>query len=305
LPDAARKEWKKLTTTKEAQVQRSAQDLSSVISQTRVLANEEMSGANVNVPDTTKTALKSALENIEKALKQWDKLLSEKASPDRQDLRNAANELNNRFNDFRAVHAQLFGANTTPPYVKYEVLATVKAISEKAASQFSARMTEPDVTGMYSRIIDVPRSTPKKAATAACKEISSTYKGDLTTFWDVSMGNLQQFAARIRDSPNLSLELKTAIYNTSGQHPITDNLNGFRASYDDVHPGELKWIFEMSSSVAEATFKIPKYKNAVEQVFDKYGDNASARDVRDGYRKFFDTVTQYMQNRVEVLQEVM
>jgi len=305
LPDAARPEWKKLTAKKEAQVQRSAQDLSSVISRTRVLANEEMSGANVNLPDTTKSAFKSALENIEKALNQWDKLLSAKASPDRQELRNAANELNNRMNEFRAAHARLFAANTAPPYIKYEVLATVKAVSEKVASQFSARVTEPDVTGMYSRIIDVPRSTPKKAATQACKEISSSYNGDLKTYWDVNMGNLQQAAKRLGDSPNLSLELKTAIYNTSNQHLITDSLNAFSDSYKAVRFDDLKWIFGMSSSVAEITFKIPKYQNVVEQVFENYADNPSARDVRDGYRKFFDTVTQYMQIRVEVLQEIM
>ena len=61
----------------------------------------------------------------------------------------------------------------------------------------------------------------------------------------------------------------------------------------------------MSSSVAEITFQIPKYQTAIEQVFGKYADNDGARLVRDEYRKLFDTVTQYMQTRVEVLQEVM
>ena len=305
LPEVARKGWLDLSDKKKAQVQRSAQDLSSVISRTRVLANEEMSGVNVNVPDTTKSAFKSALENIEKALNQWDKLLSGSASPDRQELRKAATELDNRVDKFEVAHAQLFAANTTPPFIKYEVLATVKAVSEKVAEQFFARVTEPTVTGMYSRIIDVPRSTRKIAATQAGKEISSSYKGDLKTFWDVNMGNLQQAAKRLGDLPNLGLELKTAIYNTSTQHPIADSLNAFKDSYEAVRPNTLSWIDGLSSSVAEITFQIPKYKKAVEQVFDKYADDAAARGVRDGYRKLFDTVTQYMQNRVEVLQETM
>jgi hypothetical protein len=304
LPDAARVEWRTLTDKKQAQVQHSAQDLSSVILRARVLANEEMSGANVNVPDATKSALKSALENIESALKQWDKLLSGSASPDRQELRKAANELSNRLNEFTNAHAKLFAANTTP-YIKYEVLAVVKAVSEKVASQFSARVTEPDVTGMYSRIIDVPRSTPKKVATEAGKEISSHYRGDLKTFWAVTMGNLHQTAGRSRDLPNLRLELQTAIYKTSNQHPIADSLKAFSDSYQAVRPDTLNWIHGLSSSVAEITFRIPKYQDAIEHVFANYADNASARQVRDQYRKLFDTVTQYTQNRVEVLEQTL
>ena len=268
-------------------------------------ANEEMSGANVNVLDTTKSAFKSALENIEKALIQWDNLLSESASPDRQRLRKAATELDNRLDQFKVAHAQLFAANTTPPYIKYEVLATVKAVSEKVGEQFRARVTAPTVMGMYSRIIDVPRSTPKKAATQGVKEISSSYQGDLNNFWDLNMGNILQQARRIGALPNLNVELKTVIYNTSSQHPIADSLNAFRDSYKAVNPKDLSWIDGMSSSVAEITFRILKYQNAVEQVFDKYKDNDAARRVRDDYRKLFDTVTQYIQNRVEVLQETM
>jgi len=305
LPDVARPEWKKLTAKKVAQVQRSAQDLSSVISQTRVLANEELSGANVNLPDATKSALGSALDNIENAVKQWDKLLSESASPDHQELRKAATELDNRLVEFRLAHAQLFAANATPPYIKYEVLATVKAVSEKVASQFSARVTEPDMTGMYSRIIDVPRSTSKKLVTRGCKDISSTYNGDLKTFWKSNMGEL----GIVGGHAALTLEFHTAISeNTSNQHPIADSLNAFRDSYKAVDPNDLSWIPGMSSNVAEITFQISKYQKAVEQVSDKhvaYADNKTARDVRNGYLKFFDTVTQYIQNRVEVLQETM
>ncbi|MBV9672708.1 MAG: hypothetical protein JO076_07780 [Verrucomicrobia bacterium] len=307
LPDAARPEWKKLVAKKEAQVQRSAQDLSSVISRTRVLANEEMSGANVNDPEAIKDIKSciSTLEGIEKALQQWDKLLSGSASPDRMALNDAAVEVHSRLEKFTFEHSLLFGKNTTPSYIKYEVLATVKAVSEKVTSQFSARVTEPDMTGMYSRIIDVPRSTPKRAATQAGKEISSSYQGDLNTFWDMNMGNLQQTAGRLAKLPNLGLELKNAIYNTSSQYPMKDSLNAFRDSYKAVGPNTLGWIPGVSSSVAEITFRIPKYQNAVEQVFAKYADNATAQGVRNDYRKFFDTVTQYMQNRVEVLQETM
>ena len=305
LPDAAKPEWRKLTAKTVAQVQRSAQDLSSVISRTRVLANEEMSGANVNVPDTTKSAFRSALENIEKALKQWDKLLSGSASPDRQELRKAASELDNRLNEFRIAHGQLFAANTTPPYIKYEVLATVKAVSEKVASQFSARVTEPDVSGMYSRIIDVPRSTRKKFVTPGCQEIASAYNGDLKMFWESKMRDLKVVGGHVA----LTGEFQDAISNlTSTQHPIADSLNAFRDSCDAVRPNNLSWIDGMSSSVAEITFQISKSKKAVEEVCDKhaaYADSATARGKRDEFRKFFDTVTQYVQNRVEVLQETM
>jgi hypothetical protein len=298
LPDAARPEWKKLVDKKVAQVQRSAQDLSSVISRTRVLANEELSG-------DWKSTYISNLEELEKVLEQWDKLLSGSASPDRRELEDAAAAVDYRLRSFADAHTYLFGRNTTPPYIKYEVLATVKAVSEKVASQFSARVTEPDMTGMYSRIIDVPRSTRKIDATKAGKDISSSYQGDLNTFWDMNMGNLQQTAGRLAKLPNLGLELKNAIYNTSSQYPMKDSLNAFRDSYKAVGPNTLGWIPGMSSSVAEITFRIPKYQNAVEQVFAKYADNATAQGVRNDYRKFFDTVTQYMQNRVEVLQETM
>jgi hypothetical protein len=298
LPDAARPEWRNLTAKKEAQVQRSAQDLSSVISRTRVLANEEMSGANVNVPDTTKSAFRSALENIEKALIQWDKLLSGSASPDRQELRKAASELDTRLLEFKLAHTPLFAANTTPSYIKYEVLATVKAVSEKVASQFSARVTEPNMTGMYSRIIDVPRFTRKKLVTNGVKEITSAYNRDLKMFWESKMRGLNVVGGHVA----LSSDLTTAIHNTSNQYPIADSLNAFRAAYEGVSPNNLSWIHGMSSSVAEITFQITKYQNAVEQVFAKY---ATAQDVRNDYRKLFDTVTQYIQNRVEVLEEDM
>jgi hypothetical protein len=305
LPDAARKEWRTLTEKKVAQVQRGAQDLSSVISRTRLLANEEMSGANVNNPISAESLFISSLEKIENDLKQWKKLLSGSASPDRLELMKTAYNLELDLRSFTSAHSLLFAANTTPPYIKYEVLATVKAVSEKVASQFSARVTEPDMTGMYSRIIDVPRSTRKIDATKAGKDISSSYQGDLNTFWDMNMGNLQQTAGRLAKLPNLGLELKNAIYNTSSQYPMKDSLNAFRDSYKAVRADTLGWIPGMSSSVAEITFRIPKYQNAVEQVFAKYADNATAQGVRNDYRKFFDTVTQYMQNRVEALRDTM
>ncbi|MGC4098020.1 MAG: hypothetical protein QM706_12970 [Nitrospira sp.] len=306
LPDTARPEWKKLIAKKQAQVQRSARNLSSVISRTKVLANEELSLSNITIPDATKTTFKSALENLEKVLAKWDKLLSENASPDVQELRNAADELNTRLNEFRVVHAQVFSAPATPLYIKYEVLATVKAVSDKIASQFSARVTEPDLTGMYDKIIDVSRSTRKKETNQACKEISSAFDGDLKGYWEQNMGNLQQIAARLSgDLPTLGLEIKTAMYNLSGQSPIGDSLRTFSDSMKTVRHDELKWIFDMSSSVGEVTFQIPKYREAIERVFDNYSKSASARQVRDQYLKLFDTVMQFMQTRVEVLQEIM
>lgn len=306
LPDAARPEWRKLTAKKQSQVQRSAHDLSSVISRTRVLANEEMSPNTVQVPDANKSALKSSLENMEKALVKWDKLLSEKASPDVQELRNAANELNTSLNDFRAAHAKLFTAATVPPYTKYEVLATVKAVSDKVASQFSARVTEPDTTGMYDRIVDVSRSTQKKDIKQACKEISSTFNGDLKGFWEQNTGNLERLAGRLSgDLPLLSTEIKTAIYNLSNLEPIADKLGAFSDSAKAVRPDDLAWINQMSPAVAEITFQIPKYQAAIQRVFDKYSNDPSARQVRDQYLKVYDTVAHYLQIRVEVLQEVM
>jgi hypothetical protein len=151
---------------------------------------------------------------------------------------------------------------------------------------------------MYSRIIDVPRSTRKKLVTPGCKEVSSAYNGDLKMFWESKMGELKIVGGHAA----LTSELLTAIHNTSTQYPMADSLNAFRDSYKAVRPNDLSWIHGMSSSVAEITFQIPKYQNAVEQVFAKY---PKAQDVRNEYRKLFDTVTQYVQNHVEVLQEVM
>jgi len=301
LPDAVFPEWRTLAAKKEAQVQRSAQDLSSVISRTKVLAKEEMSGATVNVADTTKSAFESALENIEKALKQWDTLLSESASPDRRKLLQVANELDNRLDEFSKAHAQLFAENTTPPYIKLEVLATVKAVSEKVASQFSARVAEPNLTGIYSRIIDVPRSTPEIPVNQGCKDISSTYNGNLVKFWESNLGKLRGVVPKYM---KWGTELSDAIFNTSKQYPMADSLTAFRDSYLAVRPDNLSWIPKLSSSVAEITFRIAKYQRAVEEVCAKrlgYAGEATAQVVLGQSRLLFDTVTQYIEHRVEVL----
>lgn len=311
LPQEALSEWSKLVASKREQVQRNALDLASVIAKTRALAGEEMralGGSNSSGDAWAKSDLNVSLEKLGSSLETWDKLLSESAEPARHKLQNLANELRDNLNAFTSAHAKVFAVDANPPFVRYEVLATVKAVSDKVASQFGARTAEPSFSGMYDRILDVPRSSAKKEAKALAKEISSTYDGDLRSFWDVQMPNLETLALRLGHGTNFGLELKTKIYTVNGgakEGPIRGDLKKFSDAYGNMASQPTAIVAEMSSSVGNITTHLVRYKNAVEDVMKKYVDQVDGvRDVRNQYRRFFDSVTQYVQTGVETCERI-
>ena len=72
------------------------------------------------------------------------------------------------------------GGKEAVPFVKYELLATMRAIGEKVAAQYVARTGTASYSGLYELIRDVPRGPDDQAATKAT-DLVTAYQGDYAT----------------------------------------------------------------------------------------------------------------------------
>ena len=79
------------------------------------------------------------LEGLQTALKDWNTLLTGSALPDEGALTDRAKECNDKLSSCARAHERLMtsGGKEAVPFVKYELLATMRAIGEKVAAHGS------------------------------------------------------------------------------------------------------------------------------------------------------------------------
>jgi hypothetical protein len=92
-----------------------------------------------------------------------------------------------------------------PPFVEYQLLATMRAIGEKVASQYAARAGKASFTAMYELIRDVPNRGPTDQAAQKARELVDTYGGDLNKAWVGELGKLGHDLQRV--DKNMAEEL--------------------------------------------------------------------------------------------------
>lgn len=196
IPSDAGGNWGVLVDNAKAQVQRNATDLTSVVSTSRTLASEDIKNSDPTAPNAVTIWEQSKrydrLTKLEAALKFWDNFLASDVSlGDPKTLRDLAKKCADRFADFASEHALLYqtfkGADGEPLYVKYQLLATAKALAEKVASQFAARATTSSSFAlMYDRIIDVPLTGTFKEAMKTSSDLATNYASGANPKLDVA-----------------------------------------------------------------------------------------------------------------------
>ena len=73
------------------------------------------------------------------------------------------------------------GGKEAVPFVKYQLLATMRAIGEKVAAQYVARAGKASYSALYELTRDVPNRGPDKEAAATASDLVERYQGDPAT----------------------------------------------------------------------------------------------------------------------------
>jgi hypothetical protein len=152
-------QWQQMLNRASQQIQINATELAKVVTITKQVATDEVKrekGDGAAVTEWQNSQLYKVLENMEISLKQWDSLLAKDAFPDKETLNQALDTIGKDFFEFYRAHGAKYGSGTLVPYVNFEVLATMKSLADKIASQFAARVGKPSFSGMYDLICDVP-----------------------------------------------------------------------------------------------------------------------------------------------------
>ena len=229
------------------------------------------------------TDLYAHLEDLKDALKDWDTLLASAALPDKTALTKAAKECANKFERCYDEHGKTFSTETNTR-VKYQLLASMRAIAEKVASQFAARAGAPSFAAMSALIIDVPN-----------KPSTGTQKGiDLATAFPEGMLKLKKNLSKVDKA--LATQLETALNKTP--YGVSDALDKWADNYKD--PKKLTAnVKPLRESIAAVAFGLRKYKGVVDSVLGT-SNVAEVRKARDAYQQAFDRVTSKLQNDLKL-----
>jgi hypothetical protein len=232
------------------------------------------------------TTLFNELQGLRAELKAWDALLATKALPDKIALREQAKKCGERLERCFHEHGALVTEGETNPSVKYQLLATMRALGEKVAAQYAARAGKASFAGICELIRDVPNRGSKGKQRAQELNLSHDPGEALTQ----ALGRLGRDLARIDKST--ADEMKTKFLGSG--HGLYDALNAWRANYTDLQ--KLKNLEPLRETVAKIAFALGKYKAITDTylVQDKY------RAIRDRYQETFDAFASQLQSDVQL-----
>jgi hypothetical protein len=329
IRDDARGNWADLVAKAKAQVQRNATDLASVVSTSITLATEDIKNSNPKDPNAVtswqQTKLYDRLTKLETALKSWDNLLDSYLSSDRATLQDLAKKCADRFADFATEHASRYktytGADGEPLYVKYQLLATAKALAEKVASQFAARSTtSPSFAAMYDRIIDVPLTGTLKAARQTASDLATNYaKGanpKLDKAWTTELSKLRQqlkaadrtvvtkLDAAFKELNQKSITVPDPIDPTGPivnikKSTVEENLADWSDEYESFGKLDSTLLMSLQLSTNSVALDLGKHKQAVDRVLAA----PELSNIRSAYQDFFDGMTMKIQSSILRCQE--
>jgi hypothetical protein len=279
VPGHERPGLKPLVADAKQQILRNADNLAVVVTTARSLALEDIvkqARATASNPDAAEklaraswdAVLDPALQEIEKLLPDWEKLLADKPLPDPDEVQALADRFDRAFGEFERKHASYLKAQDSAPYAKYQLPATVSALSEKIASQFAAHLGQPSFSAAYTLMMEVPHSGIYADSQASAKAL--TNKPLAVGF----KAELEQFIKNIKKIKTLDIATNNAKTLKADLDSI-DKLAGksllekWQDAYNDVGSGDTKKqkkaLPGLYESTAQLAFQFKNYQQAVDR----------------------------------------
>lgn len=302
LPSDAESNWKELVKSTNEQVQRNANNLATVVKTTKSVAGDEVfrkakedaiarRDPKVDVgkvadqarTDWEASELKTALDGVEKTLADWDKLLAENALPDKQKLQALADKCDGSFFQFYREHVPVYDTDGKAPFLKFQLLATMRSLSEKVASQFAARLGNPSFSAAYGLITEVPVSGKYENIKVKAGDLGKQWGApDETGF----RKERDKFMADIwtSDKNVAHPALNAEIAKTKG---LDSALTEWRKAHDAIGSGDPRALSKLYSATAELSVQFKNYKQAIDSVL-KDNPSSTVQNIRTGYQETLD-----------------
>jgi hypothetical protein len=300
LPFEAQSAWKDLLKLTNEQVQRNTTSLATVVKTVTSVAGDEVFrkakddalAARDPKPDAVAaqakqdweaSELKTALAEVESTLADWDELLAENALPDKQALQALADKCDESFLKFAREHTQVY-VDGKVAFVKHQLLATMRSLSEKVASQFASRLGNPSFSAAYGLITEVPVSGNYGQVTVRAAALDKLWgAGSEVGF----RKEREKFMGDIRTSdknvahPKLTAEIANK---TKG---LDSAFAKWQQAHDAIGSGDPRAISSLYSTTAELALQFKNYKQSVDRAL-KDNPSSTVQDIRRGYQETLD-----------------
>jgi hypothetical protein len=325
IPNDAMKDFKTLLSVTDEHVQRNAGNLETVVKIVREIASEEVGqkakrdaearndpniNPNVESAQATKdwqtSKLNQSIESVEKALADWDKLLAEKALPEASKLKAEADKLNACLHEFYREHIVPYGQDKTAPFVKHQVLATMRSVSEMVASQYAARLGTPSLSAAHRLILEVPLSGTYKASTdkESIRKIAAKAPAS-GAMWDLAKGlsnERETFMSQLKKSDKASHDKLAAKEFSALDKSLEANLTKWRKAYDAVGSGDKSKVNQLYEATADFAFQFKNYKEAIERTLK---NSPASEKAKKDYLATLDTFVSTLSGGLQVGRKIM
>jgi hypothetical protein len=296
VPQDAQPAWRQLLGDTHEQVQRNGGSLATVIKTTRTIAGDEVfrqakdeaiarkratNDPKID-PDQEGAAARKEwedswhhgmLDNLEQLLSSWDKMLAEKAFPDPEGMKALMDQFGRMVSEFSTNHVLVYAAAGAPPFVKYQLLATMRSLSEKVASQFAARIGNPSFSAAYSLISEVPRSGNYQVCRVNAENFPLMYPSSNSgACWDLQKGFSKQREQFLEQMKSLDKPARTRLKTEFDKlnQAFEAQLKKWRKAYDAVGSDNSSAasgaLADLYQSTAELARGFGIYKQVVDDI---------------------------------------
>jgi hypothetical protein len=297
--------WKSLLESTASQVQRNAVDLANVVANSRSIASEEVGpkrgGSDFAVAQWQSSELYKALESLEKALETWDKKRRTDDFPDKAALKNAADACQKAFSEVCQKHALVYAASATVPFIKYQLLATIRSLAEKVASQLAFYAGRPSFTTMYERIGDVPKGSSEHGDVESKKLVGDPYwETKPEKVWEKRLGQQNKDLSNCNAKVHAELMQRFKELETRSAPAPVDMNQALAGWYKKCREEAATDPTEMHKVIGQIAFGLQKHIESVNYFLmkDDYKSVKGLEEIRLGYQRFFDGIAWQIQKEV-------
>lgn len=321
MPSHERIGLKTLVADAKEQILRNTGNLAVVVKAARSLGLEELvkearatARATARDPDAAEKlatnswsiSLDSSLFEIEKLLPEWEKLLAEKALPDPDEVHALANRFDRAFGDFEQKHAPRLKDPDQPPYVRYQLPATVSALSERIATQFAAHLGQPSFSAAYTLMMEVPHSGNYADSQASAQVLTKKPLADgFRAEQDEFIKNIKKI--KTLDNANNAKTLKADLAKIDGLAGKSI-LEKWQNAYNDVGSGDVKKqkkaLSGLYESTAQLAFQFKHYQQAIDS-FLKGANSRAAESYAKPYLATLDGFTTAITEKLATAQKLV
>lgn len=337
LPDV-RKAWDQMIETTRATVERNATRPSVVLADTVANCIDRVKNQYITDPAAVdkwkKSELYATLDPIEKALKAWEELIGAEASADQDAVKDQADACLKVFEDFALVHKHEFLDEGAPPYVRYQLLATMRVLGETVARQFATRVGSASFTGVFLRLGEFPDRPAPEVSKASVdylrsklggKDLASLFGSEIERLRDdhvdslratleKTLGSRSAADKEARDEAKLLQKEFDALAKAKPKVDLTASLKSWKKAYEslshsDVGDDEMNALRRAGGEISTG---LRRYLEAVDKVLlrpvDWSTDSAvlarqqarlkTAQEVRGRYQRLLDAFGRVCQEDV-------